>query len=59
MSDINPFWVWATLACGGLLYQVAKLSLGFGTIGRATEDLFDAAYWSGVGILAYWWMTSP
>jgi hypothetical protein len=59
MSEVNPFLVWALLVFGGLIYQAAKLSLGLGTIEQACEDLFDATYWSAIGIFSYWWMASP
>lgn len=43
--------VWFWLVCGGAVYQVLKLNLGYAV---DFEDVFDCAWWAGVALLWHW-----
>ncbi len=48
--------IWIFLILGGLVYQCAKIVLGYAP---KWEDVLDCAWWSGVALLWHWHENRP
>lgn len=48
--------VWVTITIAGVLYQVAKIALGFPS---RWETVIEASYWGAGAMLMHWWSSRP